>query len=269
MGLIQQDLSYLIHSVGWLSDRRRLYLMCIEHNIGINSDESFHDTVQTCLNNIRMFSTKLSLPVLGHLVDQAEIYLKEKRKYAQLSLKSPVLNNFVKGLGLLLDHIYLSKYLNLAYIPDSTGSDLIESNDLAFGKEVLQKFPLLKEDISGAARCLALECPTASVFHLMRLVEHAVQKLGKRLKVTIDVSNETWYQIVLHVGKAIDKMPSKTSAQQLTKQKYSAIASHLNMVRIATRNNVMHPNTSYTLKDAHEIFSATKILMHELSAIVK
>ncbi len=54
-----------------------------------------------------------------------------------------------------------------------------------FGARVMTTFPRMTEDISEAAKCLALDRPTASVFHLMRVVELAVQRFGDELGVKL------------------------------------------------------------------------------------
>jgi hypothetical protein len=51
-----------------------------------------------------------------------------------------------------------------------------------FGPEVEQKFPAMTEDISEAGKCLALNRNTASVFHLMRVMEIATQHLRQQAR---------------------------------------------------------------------------------------
>ena len=50
-----------------------------------------------------------------------------------------------------------------------------------FGRSVVGVFPDPTADIDEATRCLALERPTASVFHLMRAMEVGVVALGMPL----------------------------------------------------------------------------------------
>jgi hypothetical protein len=110
-----------------------------------------------------------------------------------------------------------------------------------FGQKVADKFEQANEDICEAAKCLSLQRSTACVFHLMRVLELGVQAFGKKLKVKLDVRAETWHQILLHVNKEIQAMPSKTTKQKSKKSQYAAAAAHLQSVRLAWRNEVMHP----------------------------
>lgn len=137
-----------------------------------------------------------------------------------------------------------------------------------FGEPVSLKFGKVSSDISEAGKCLALERPTACVFHLMRVAEFAVKRLGKKLNVSIDVEKEGWYQIIVHVNKGVDTLPAATAAQRRKKQALGAAAAHLNSVRIATRNDVMHPKASYTPEEARTLFDATKALMQQMAKIV-
>jgi hypothetical protein len=137
-----------------------------------------------------------------------------------------------------------------------------------FGLHVAEKFVSATEDISEAGKCLALQRPTACVFHLMRVMERGVQALGKKLKVKIKVRDETWHQIMLHVNNAVVAMPSKSGPQKTKKSKYAGAASHLQTVRLAWRNEVMHPKQTYTRGEAFDIFSASKVFMTSLAEIV-
>jgi len=62
-----------------------------------------------------------------------------------------------------------------------------------FGDKVSQKFPKAVTDIQEAAKCYATGRSTASVFHLMRVMEHAVQFLGKKLGISL-VGQKNWHQ---------------------------------------------------------------------------
>lgn len=133
---------------------------------------------------------------------------------------------------------------------------------------VSEKFPKAVEDIAEAGKCVALQRTTACVFHLMRAMELGVQALGKKLKVKINVQTETWHQIMLHVNKSVEALPSKIHAQKQKKSAYAEVAAHLQSVRLAWRNEVMHPKQTYTRQEAFDIFNATRVFMNSLAEIV-
>jgi hypothetical protein len=69
--------------------------------------------------------------------------------------------------------------------------------------DVLNRFSQSRDDIKAAVDCYALEHHSASVFHLMLIMEKAVQAFGKKLRVDIvktnpgkRVSELTWESIL-------------------------------------------------------------------------
>lgn len=138
-----------------------------------------------------------------------------------------------------------------------------------FGPEVAAKFPTGVEDVEGAGNCLALGQPTACVFHLMRLAEIGVRALAKKLKVTtIDPETENWNTIIDHVNKAINALPAKTVSEKARKAALAGASAHMNVIRIATRNEVMHPKKTYTQEEARDSLQATRLFMRHLAGLV-
>jgi hypothetical protein len=61
--------------------------------------------------------------------------------------------------------------------------DFLEKDNL-FGIEVADKFSSAIRDIKEAGNCLAAECGTATVFHLMRAAEFAMRALARDREVS-------------------------------------------------------------------------------------
>ncbi len=57
-------------------------------------------------------------------------------------------------------------------------SGFVDSDNLFFGQSVSDTFPSAARDIKEAANCLACDCGTAAVFHLMRASEVALRALA-------------------------------------------------------------------------------------------
>ena len=132
-----------------------------------------------------------------------------------------------------------------------------------FGIEVDLKFPEMSEDISEAGKCLALGRGTAAVFHLMRVMERALQRLGTELGILL-ASEKNWQNVLDEANKAIKLLDHK-------KQKTKALAesaSHLYAVKLAWRNEVMHPKQTYTMEQAHEIFRNVRAFVRDLTELV-
>lgn len=132
-----------------------------------------------------------------------------------------------------------------------------------FGDSVVKKFPQMTEDISEAAKCLSLDRPTASVFHLMRVMELAVQRFGDQLSVSL-VTEKNWQVILDQINAAIKKLDHKDVKTKL----YAKAASHLYNVKVAWRNEVMHPKQTYTFEEAQAVFSNAKTFIGDLVTIL-
>ena len=133
-----------------------------------------------------------------------------------------------------------------------------------FGEAVAKKFPKATSDLENAGNCLALQQPTACVFHLMRAMEIAVQQLGRRLNVTI-TPQTTWRQMTAQMDPIIRGMPNKKSAEQKKKNKFEEAIVNLHHVGSVWRNNTMHPAASYTQNEARDVFNAIRVFMNGLS----
>jgi hypothetical protein len=136
-----------------------------------------------------------------------------------------------------------------------------------FGAQVETRFPRIIEDIEESGKCLALGRSTATVFHLMRIMEVGVQEFGSLLGVPIP-TEKTWQDIMNRVNKAIGLLPENTPQEKKIKSNYGAAASHLSNVKIAWRNEVMHPKATYTEEEAEDIFSHVKAFIRYLATIL-
>jgi hypothetical protein len=137
----------------------------------------------------------------------------------------------------------------------------------AFGSEVAQKFPEATSDVEAAGDCIALGVYTASVFHLMRIMERGVQRLGEKLGISL-AGEKNWQNILDEINKAIKSMPEDSAALKARKSLLAGASGHLYNVKLAWRNEVMHPRASYSEADACDICTHVKMFMGHLAAIV-
>jgi hypothetical protein len=132
-----------------------------------------------------------------------------------------------------------------------------------FSAQVEAKFPTMSEDIAEAGKCLALNRSTAAVFHLMRVVEIAVQLFGDKLGITL-AADKNWQNILDEINKAIKKLDQKAPQTRA----YAEASAHLYNVKLCWRNAVMHPKQTYTADEAEALFTAVKIFIRDLAEIL-
>ncbi len=138
--------------------------------------------------------------------------------------------------------------------------------DNLFGEKVSKKFKGCAVEIRSAGNCLALNEPTASIFHLMRAMESAVQTLAKRLKMTINAQTP-WKVITGGMDGKIKNMPDKTPSLKKKKDDWEAARTNLHLVGSVWRNKTMHPAESYTASQAADVFNAVRVFMTALAEL--
>jgi hypothetical protein len=138
-----------------------------------------------------------------------------------------------------------------------------EPTVLLFGVEVGARFPKMSEDIAEAGKCLAVGRWTACVFHLMRVMELGVQQIGDLLGVT-STAEKYWGPLTDEIGGRVSRLDKNDPR----KPPLSAAVSHLHSVRVAWRNEVMHPRQTYAEEEARDIFTHTRSFIRSLLPLV-
>jgi hypothetical protein len=131
------------------------------------------------------------------------------------------------------------------------------------GKDVSTGFPQLQFDIVEAGNCYAAGRSTAVVFHLMRIMETGVQGFGGKLGVTF-TNEKNWQNILDEINKAIKALPPKDK----TTVEMSQASANLYAVKLAWRNEVMHPKDTYTLEEADNLIRQVRLFMQQLAKII-
>jgi hypothetical protein len=137
-----------------------------------------------------------------------------------------------------------------------------EQNHL-FGPWVSEKFPNAQDDIRNAGNCYALGESTACVFHLMRAMEVVVQKLARRLSITV-TPRTTWRVLTGAMDGKIKNLPETTVRQKRKKEAWEASRANLHHVGSVWRNGTMHPAKTYTQSQARDVLDATRVFMTAL-----
>ncbi len=136
-----------------------------------------------------------------------------------------------------------------------------------FGAEVASRFPDVARDLEEAHNCLAMARYTATVFHLMRVVEAGLQELANRLGVQFSDTLE-WGPLLSALDKAILPMLNQTKAEKEAKEAYNEAMAHARAVKNAWRNPTMHPRRApYDEDQAVQILTNAKALMQSLAAL--
>jgi hypothetical protein len=143
-----------------------------------------------------------------------------------------------------------------------------EKRRFPLGEMVADKFPSTNFDAGNSGHALAVELPTAAVFHLMRVLEIGLTALGKVFGVSLAYTN--WEPALAQIESKIANMrndPTWNGLPDCKEQQeyYSQAASYLRTVKDAWRNYTMHVRAKYSDNEAEQIFNAVKGFMQKLA----
>ncbi len=147
----------------------------------------------------------------------------------------------------------------LFHIP-SDKQHFLENAKREMGDDIIGKFPEIAFDIEEAGKCLALERGTASVFHLMRIMEAGLRAIATTLGIDV-LANRTWDAMLKKIKAASEQQHPRDEWTDF----YAEIVAKGYAVKDAWRNNTMHLENKYTLEEAEDIFRAVRGFFRHIS----
>jgi hypothetical protein len=143
------------------------------------------------------------------------------------------------------------------HVPNTLAAYL--DNDRLLGDQVWEAFPKARTDVKDAGNCLAADCNTAAVFHLMRVSEHGLRRVAQKLRVTLThkaapqpIEYADWHKVVAGIRNKITTLRALGSSRRKDRQLtfYSDIADQCEYLKDIWRNPVSHTRTSYNASEA-------------------
>ncbi len=142
-------------------------------------------------------------------------------------------------------------------VPERVLLDFKEAD--GFGYEVARALPSAHTDIQESISCYILGRHTASVFHLMRVLEIALKSFGDWLGVPLSKS-QTW-------GEIINTIENSRGQKKRTDQ-LSEVIFHLTNVKNAWRNPTMHVERTYDEELARDLLRETRRFTAKLATLL-
>jgi len=135
--------------------------------------------------------------------------------------------------------------------------------------DIARIFPDAARELAEAAKCLALQRATASVFHAMRMLEVAIKKFAEILNIDDPVkpAERNWAIILEKIKTALDeKYPNSKRLPGSKGAALSEIYASLDAIKHPWRNGTMHVEGFYMDTEAHQLLNYTVFLMRKLGA---
>lgn len=165
----------------------------------------------------------------------------------------------------------LEKHLFAFVMPDKAKVliELPEKWKLALGE-----FPEIAKDLQSAAECYALGQDMGCVFHLMRVAEHGLRAIARKVGVKLTdkgkpqpIEYATWDKVIAGIGsqiqraRALPQGPRKNSRLQF----YSNAAENCTYIKDVWRNETSHTRKWYNDAEALGILNRVKDFMQMLA----
>jgi hypothetical protein len=150
---------------------------------------------------------------------------------------------------------------------DPWAADLVRA-PLGEWEPAIAKFASIERDVSEASWCLALHRSTASVFHLMRVLEFGLDNMRRMVRVAR--RRPGWDGLIIEIDKKLaGKVGGKKKSQAIRKRdRFLADAVMLLRAVKEARNTTMHDYTkTYTPRQAHEVYTAVRSFMLKMAEV--
>jgi hypothetical protein len=148
-------------------------------------------------------------------------------------------------------------------------------NALLFGTDVHAAFDGAWKDITEAGSCLAVGLPTAAVFHLMRVAEHGLRALARKMRVKVLHKGRThpvefadWETIIAAIKTRIEitRKLQKGPKRKLRLERYSDAADHCTYMKDIWRNDISHTGKQYLHSEACVVLDRVRDFMQFIVA---
>jgi len=151
-------------------------------------------------------------------------------------------------------------------------------NEKLFGELAFIEFPSARRDIKEAGNCFAAECPTATVFHLMRASEIGLRALARDRNMEFKdkpLEQKEWGHIVTKLDSIVKELRetdlkkwAKPEFKEAQLRFYSELVPELRAFNEAWRRHISHADTEafYDRDSAASIISHVKTFMQKLGS---
>src|SRR5829696_270394 len=169
------------------------------------------------------------------------------------------------------------KYL---YMPESDAKyyydPALRSSCEIFSPQVAHAFRLASGELTKGGQCYAAGMDTASVFHMMRALEHGLRALAKQLRVKMPKGKnmldlQTWGDILRPIEKKVKDIEQRRRSRKRDEdlEFFGGAASQFHYFKTAWRNHVMHAKRTYDHDEAGIVMRHTLEFFEHISARLK
>ncbi len=158
-----------------------------------------------------------------------------------------------------------------AHIPPAS-IPYFEQEEL-FGHSVFEMFPDIRQEIKDVGNSFSVALYSACVFHSMRVAEHGMRHLARRLRVSLKDNKKplpivyaTWDKLITGIKNKLDQLHKNPKGKIRDKEQeiYSSIADQCTYFRDIWRDRTMHSRKSYSEDEAFRALQRVRDFMQLL-----
>jgi len=167
-------------------------------------------------------------------------------------------------IGRVVDELQSSFLLSLS----ANEASLFEPKEPIFGNDVDIKFPSASYEIEQGTKCYALGFSTATVFHMMRVMEIAIRATARCLGIPdpLKPAERNWGNVLRKIKDGYETKWSTASRMTGDGRFFEELYAFLEAVRNPWRNATMHIEKKYTPEEAKHIMDAVGSFMKKLAS---
>jgi hypothetical protein len=215
------------------------------------------EEVGAMLEEMRMLESDLSTPAIEFIpametfcesvgFREAMVHIHFTKNHMKLDLSA----SEIRGELIHLERVLLMELMDRRFLlVEKDRVDYLDQKDL-FGETVRDAFPSAGRDIQEAGNCLAAECGTGAVFHLMRAAEFALRSMARDRDVSFKerpLEEKEWGQILGSLEGRISELRNSNRSCWRTPELrdtqirfYSEVVQELRGFNDAWRRHVSH-----------------------------
>jgi hypothetical protein len=200
----------------------------------------------------------LGLPVACRQIEDALKVLELGRRDSHDSLAG---TSAERSANMISTTIETEMALRLFFFIPPDRAKYYEPDEPIFGTEVQTKFPAGIYELDEAAKCMAFRRSTATIFHLMRLMEIALGAVSKCLAIPPPTrgGERNWGSILSKIKAETDRRNAASGWPTAgDRELFAELYVSLDAVRVAWRNATMHVENKYSTEEAEHIFVAVR-----------
>jgi hypothetical protein len=211
--------------------------------------------LQRSVEHVRQICPRGAQLTIERLIRDVDSMDVEQAKRAAIELRNRI-NEDTQGVFFLLIPSDREHYYTNPQPFNEDGNGLVAAN-----------FPRGNGEAIRAGKCYALDQYTASVFHLMRVMEIALHAFSSGLGIPSPArgTDRNWGAMLRTIRSQIDNKPSGWPDKEFYEDGYRSF----DRVREQWRNPTMHIERDYNDVEAKDVFNAVSALMRRLATKLK